>query len=75
MEEQPDTFIDEKEMLKKIMENPIYKVKCLKCQDVLESIDKHDFKKCRCGTISIDGGRNKNERRFVGDLKCVDLCN
>ena len=32
------------------------KIKCLKCNDIIESLSEHDFKKCKCGACFIDGG-------------------
>ncbi len=32
------------------------KIKCLKCNDIIESKHEHDFKKCSCGACFIDGG-------------------
>ena len=32
------------------------KIKCLKCNDIIESLSVHDYKKCKCGACSIDGG-------------------
>lgn len=31
-------------------------VKCLKCEEVIRSHHRHDFKKCKCGNIGVDGG-------------------
>lgn len=31
-------------------------VMCAKCLDVIQSEHRHDFKRCRCGAIAIDGG-------------------
>ena len=39
------------------------KLRCLKCKDVIESKSIHDFQRCECGTIFIDGG---NEYTRVG---------
>ena len=33
------------------------KIKCRKCEDIIESIDVHDFKRCSCGAVAVDGGR------------------
>ena len=43
----------------KILSN---KVKCLHCGDVIESKTVHDFQKCSCGSISIDGGHEYLKR-------------
>lgn len=39
------------------------KIKCLKCNDIIESLSVHDFKYCKCGACSIDGG---NEYTRIG---------
>ena len=30
--------------------------KCNKCGDVIQSISRHDFVECKCGSIFVDGG-------------------
>ena len=32
------------------------KVQCNHCGDIIISHHRHDYKKCSCGTISVDGG-------------------
>lgn len=32
--------------------------KCLKCNDVIESVHVHDFKFCQCQAIFVDGGKS-----------------
>lgn len=32
------------------------KIKCLKCNDIIESLSQHDFKYCKCNACSIDDG-------------------
>lgn len=44
--------------MKKILVN---KVRCKKCNDIIESKHSHDFKVCGCGEIFIDGGTD-NQR-------------
>lgn len=39
--------------MKKVIVN---KVRCKKCNDIIESKHSHDFKYCHCGEIFIDGG-------------------
>ncbi len=29
---------------------------CAICQDIIESVDVHDFVRCECGAIFVDGG-------------------
>jgi hypothetical protein len=40
---------------RKIIRNVI---RCRKCGDVLESVHRHDFKKCGCGCAFNDGGND-----------------
>lgn len=32
------------------------KAKCKKCGDIIQSNNLHDFKSCKCGAITVDGG-------------------
>ena len=32
--------------------------KCLLCNDVIESTNRHDFRSCRCGNLAVDGGHS-----------------
>lgn len=34
----------------------VNKVKCKICGDIIESKFRHDFKTCKCGKVSVDGG-------------------
>ena len=34
------------------------KIQCLKCMDIIQSMDRHDFKYCKCGNIFVDGGND-----------------
>jgi hypothetical protein len=46
-------------------------VKCLKCGEEIESKSVHDFRSCKCGNISVDGG--KEYLRRVGNYEeCED---
>lgn len=49
------------------------KIRCLKCNDVIESLYKHDYRKCKCGSSSIDGG--KVYTRIDGDLEKINIIN
>ena len=42
-------------MRKRIYQNSIM---CKKCGGVLTSKYRHDFKRCSCGTVAIDGGHD-----------------
>lgn len=39
-------------------------IRCNHCGDVLESVYTHDFKTCKCGTVSVDGGHDYLRRCF-----------
>ena len=32
--------------------------KCLLCEDEIESTYRWDFKRCKCGAIAVDGGKD-----------------
>lgn len=38
-----------------IIEN---KIKCKKCEEIIESKHRHDFKFCKCGAVAVDGGKD-----------------
>lgn len=44
----------------------INRAKCLLCNDVITSEHSHDFKTCKCGNLSIDGG-NEYPRRLYNE--------
>jgi hypothetical protein len=37
---------------------PIYSnaARCLQCGEVVRSRNRHDFRSCSCGTLTVDGG-------------------
>ena len=43
------------------------RVRCKKCGDIIESKYRHDFVTCKCGAISVDGG--KDYLRRSGNLE------
>ena len=49
-------------MAQKIIRNA---ARCKACGDVIESYDVHDFVKCGCGKIFVDGGHEYLRRGFV----------
>lgn len=51
-----------------------YKIQCLKCGDILESVHRHDFKQCKCGACYIDGGGDPYVR-IGGDPKFIKEIN
>ena len=46
--------------------------KCLLCGDIIESKHVHDYVTCKCGNLSVDGGRDYLKRGFKSD-KWEDL--
>jgi len=32
-------------------------IRCLKCGEEIESRHRHDFRRCRCGAVAVDGGQ------------------
>jgi hypothetical protein len=34
------------------------KAQCKKCGDIIQSMYRHDFVRCGCGAIAVDGGRD-----------------
>lgn len=36
--------------------------KCAKCDDIIESKFRHDFVRCKCGAIAVDGGNDYIKR-------------
>jgi hypothetical protein len=42
---------------------------CKKCDDVIYSEHRHDFKYCKCGSVAVDGGTDYLRR--VGNLSEV----
>jgi tRNA(Ile2) C34 agmatinyltransferase TiaS len=48
-------------MNKKILKREVVvvnKAQCKLCGDVIESKHGHDFVRCKCGEIAVDGGKN-----------------
>lgn len=41
------------------------KIKCKKCGDIIESKSINDYKKCSCGAVAVDGGKDYLKR--MGD--------
>ena len=47
------------------MKIKINRIQCKKCKDIITSEDRHDFKKCKCKSVGVDGG--KDYLRRVGN--------
>lgn len=41
------------------------KIKCKKCGDIIKSKSTNDYKKCSCGAVAVDGGKDYLKR--MGD--------
>ena len=42
----------------------VNKIRCKNCGDIIESKTVHDFKTCKCGNVSVDGGKEYLRRSF-----------
>ena len=42
------------------------RVKCKKCEHVIESKHRHDFVECQCGAVFVDGGSDYHRRGWPG---------
>ena len=56
--------------MKRIIVN---KIMCNHCGDIIESIYIHDYKQCKCGKCSIDGGHEYLKRGFQEQNDYKDL--
>lgn len=52
------------------MEIKVSAVKCLECKDTIYSRANHDFHRCTCGLIFVDGGNWSNEKLDEGISIC-----
>ena len=43
------------------------KLKCNRCGDVIQSLFRHDFVQCKCGTCFIDGGSDYTRIGFTNE--------
>lgn len=50
---------------KRIIKNS---AQCRLCKDILVSESVHDFKTCKCGEISVDGGTDYIRRAYTTDF-------
>lgn len=49
------------------------KAQCRKCGEVIESKNSHDFQRCKCGAISVDGGLSYLKRSFKDYNDIIEL--
>lgn len=45
------------------------KIKCMKCGDIIESKNRHDFKWCSCKSVAVDDG--KDYLRRIGKFEDI----
>lgn len=50
-------------------------VRCMLCGDVIRSMSVHDFKYCKCGAISVDGGAEYLKIGYARDANFEILSN
>lgn len=43
----------------------VNRIRCRFCGDIIESKNVHDYKKCKCGKVSVDGGTSYLRRCFT----------
>lgn len=51
----------------------VNKAQCLSCNDIIESLYTHDYRRCRCGNIAVDGGKSYIRRTAVDLALIKDL--
>jgi len=52
--------------------------KCKQCGDEIESKHRHDYVTCKCGEISVDGGRSylkRSARNFENFIDISEVIN
>jgi len=49
------------------------KIKCNHCGQIIESKSRHDFRTCKCGRVSVDGGKEYLKRAFKKEGDYEDL--
>jgi len=48
-------------------------VLCRSCCDIIESLHRHDFRTCKCGSVSVDGGQDYKKRGWKPGARWVEL--
>jgi hypothetical protein len=48
--------------------------RCNVCGDYIESGNRHDFRTCKCGNVSVDGGHSYVRRAFQQSVNFTDDC-
>ena len=47
-------------------------IQCLTCFDIIESVHVHDFVRCTCGNVFVDGGLDYCRRGYNTELPAED---
>ncbi|NBK96868.1 MAG: hypothetical protein EOM50_02395 [Erysipelotrichia bacterium] len=42
----------------------VNKIQCNHCGDIIESTSSHDYKRCSCGAVGVDGGLDYIRRDY-----------
>lgn len=43
------------------------RIRCRKCGETIESMYRHDFVMCKCGSVGVDGGPSSGYIRRMGN--------
>ena len=72
-----DIIINKDNYLKGMYKMKIIKnrVRCKSCGNIIESTSTHDIKSYRCGSITVDGGKDYIRRGFKEIVDLEDLVN
>ena len=49
------------------------KAQCKLCGDVIESVSRNDYQRCKCGEISVDGGKSYLKRSAKDFNNIIEL--
>lgn len=54
------------------------RIRCRKCNDIVESTSVHDYRPCSCGAVAADGGheylrRSGKPEDFEGLSECEEI--
>jgi len=46
---------------------------CPDCEDVIYSVNRHDYRRCSCGKCMVDGGKDYFRTNMAGQIVVIDL--
>lgn len=46
---------------------------CPECKEVIYSVNRHDYRTCKCGKCMVDGGKDYFKTNMAGQVVNVDL--